>query len=130
MHTQASQNDQKHILIVDDNEDMRLLLQEILEEEDLYRLSFASTGPEALAQATQLQPDLILMDMSLPELSGWEVVTQLRSQPASASLAIIAITAHVSQADKEHAQAVGCNAYLGKPFDVNTVIETVERFLA
>jgi two-component system cell cycle response regulator DivK len=120
---------QQHILIVDDNEDMRLLLQEILEEENKYQLSFATTGPEALDQARQLQPDLILMDMSLPELSGWEVVKQLRRLTAFARTPIIAVTAHVSRADQERAEAVGCNAHLGKPFDVIMVLEMVERFL-
>ena len=108
---------------------MRLLLQEILEEEGTYQLSFATTGPEALAQANQLHPDLILMDMSLPELSGWEVVAQLRHLPAFANVPIIAVTAHVSQADQERARLVGCNTHLGKPFDVIKVLEMVERFL-
>jgi two-component system, cell cycle response regulator DivK len=130
MSTEAYQKGQKHILIVDDNEDMRLLLQEILEEEGIYRLSFATTGPEALAQATLLLPDLLLMDMSLPELSGWEVVSQLRRQPAFAHVPIIAVTAHVSLKDQERARSVGCDAHLGKPFDVTTVLEIVEHFLA
>jgi two-component system, cell cycle response regulator DivK len=130
MSTEADCKDQKHILIVDDNEDMRILLQEILEEEGLYRLSFATTGPEALTQAALLRPDLLLMDMSLPELSGWEVVSQLRRQPALAHVPIIAVTAHVSQEDQERAKAVGCDAHLGKPFDITAVLETVEHFLS
>jgi len=130
MSTEAYHSDQKHILIVDDNEDMRLLLQEILEEEGIYRLSFAATGPEALAQTALLRPDLLLMDMSLPELSGWEVVAQLRRQPAFVHVPIIAVTAHVSRADQERARAVGCDAHLGKPFDITSVLETVAHFLA
>ena len=119
----------KHILIVDDNEDVRLLLQAILEEEDQYQLSFAETGPEALAKSLQTQPDLIFMDMSLPQISGWEVVAQLRRQPTLAQVPIIALTAHASKADRERALAIGCNLHLSKPFDVIAVLEIAERFL-
>lgn len=130
MQDASSSKKQKHILIVDDNEDVRLLLQVILEEEGKYILSFAETGPEALAKGNQLQPDLIFMDMSLPQISGWEVVAQLRRQAAFAHLPIVAITAHASKADREHALAVGCDFYLSKPFDVVAILDVVERFLS
>lgn len=120
----------KSILIVDDSEDMRFLLQQILEEEDLYTIYFASTGSEALAQAIQVQPDLVLMDMSLPGMSGWEAVTHLRQMPAFVRTPIIAVTAHVSQADINRAVAIGCNAHLGKPFDVAGVLAIIEDLLS
>lgn len=129
MQADSSLKMQKHILIVDDNEDVRLLLQMILEAEGDYDLSFAETGPEALAKGVQSQPDLIFMDMSLPQVSGWEVVAQMRRMPALAQLPIIALTAHASQEDRDRALAIGCSYYLSKPFDVMTVIEIVERFL-
>ena len=130
MQGNPSQMKRKHILIVDDNEDVRLLLQMILEEEDNYTLSFAETGPEALDRSIELLPDLIFMDMSLPQMSGWEVVAELRLMPALAQSPIVALTAHASKADQERALAVGCNFYLSKPFDVGNVIEIVERFLS
>jgi two-component system, sensor histidine kinase and response regulator len=69
------------ILIVEDNADMRELLAQLLEEEDIYDLHFAENGSQVIEQATQLQPDLILMDMSLPGISGWEIVPNLRRLP-------------------------------------------------
>lgn len=119
---------QKKILIVDDSEDMRLLLEQILEEED-YALRFAENGQQSMKLAIEFQPDLILMDMSLPGMSGWEVVPLLRARPEFAHTPIIAVTAHVSKEDQERALAVGCDAHLGKPFDIITVLETINRLL-
>lgn len=123
-------NGKKRILIVDDNEDIRFLLEQILEEEDLYDLSFAENGADALAKTTAFQPHLILMDMSLPGLSGWDVVPQIRKIPAFTRIPIIAVTAHVSLADQERATAVGCNAHLSKPFEVITVIDLIKTLLS
>ncbi len=130
MHADKRDKSQPQILIVDDNEDVRILLQEILEEEGYKNLFFAETGSEALDLATQIQPALVFMDMSLPGINGWEVVSQLRRLPSYAHLPIIALTAHVSQTDKERALAIGCDIHLGKPFDVSAVLDIVDRFLA
>ncbi len=119
----------KQILIVDDSEDMRTLLGQILEEEEQYHLHFADSGAVALETAQQIHPDLILMDMSMPGVSGWETVKRLRQLPQFAHTPILAITAHVSQADQERARAIGCNGHVGKPFDVVTVLDTVEQIL-
>lgn len=122
--------DRKRILVVDDSEDMRELLQQILEEEDAYTLFFAENGPQAIEQATTIQPDLILMDMSLPGMSGWEAVAYLRKIATFHEIPIVAVTAHVSQSDQERAYAVGCTTHLGKPFDVITVLDTIAELLA
>ncbi len=124
----AGERPKAQILIVDDSEDMRLLLGQILEEEE-YLLSFADNGPSALEQAQAEQPDLILMDMSLPGMSGWEVVSRLRQSNAFAQTPIIAVTAHVAKADQDRAMEIGCNAHLGKPFDVTAVLMIIEQFL-
>ena len=127
--TSMPQETKKRILIVDDSEDMRDLLAQILEEEESYTLQFAGDGQEALEQAKLFRPDLILLDMSMPGMSGWEVVPQLRRIPETASIPIIAVTAHVSKADQERSLALGCAAHLGKPFDVSTVLDTVTGVL-
>jgi two-component system, cell cycle response regulator DivK len=121
-------SDQKRILIVDDSEDMRDLMQQILEEEN-YQLSFAESGQTAIEQAQEFKPDLILMDMSLPGMSGWEAVIYLRQLADFQHTAIIAVTAHVTQADRIRAIEAGCNGHLGKPFDVTEVIDVIEEFI-
>jgi len=115
----------KRILIAEDSEDMRTLLEQILEEENAYILQFAENGQQALQKALDFQPELILMDMSLPVMSGWEVVPQLRLLPLFAKTPIIAVTAHVSKADQDRAFALGCTAYLGKPFDITTLVDII-----
>lgn len=118
----------KQILAVDDSEDMRFLLEQMLEEEG-YQVRLAEDGSTALNQAEQYHPDLILMDMSLPGMSGWEAVVQLRRLAAFQHTPIIAVTAHVSAAATERALAIGCNAHLGKPFDVAQVLDTIAALL-
>jgi len=115
----------KKILVVDDSEDMRQLLQQILEEEEIYTLYFAEDGSEAIERAQKVHPDLILMDMSLPGMTGWEAVAYLRQLPAFKQTPIIAVTAHVSQVDQDRAYAIGCTSHLGKPFDVTQVLDIV-----
>lgn len=124
---QSTQNAKK-ILIVDDSEDMRTLLGQVLEDEG-YQLFFAEDGNMAVSQATTHHPNLILMDMSLPGISGWEAVEQLRKLPAFQRTPIIAVTAYVSKADEERAKAVGCDAHLGKPFDIMQVLDTIGELL-
>ncbi len=118
----------KTILIVDDSEDMRTLLGQVLEDEG-YILFFAEDGNIAIAQAVAHHPNLILMDMSLPGITGWEAVAQLRKMPDFQHTPIIAVTAYVTKADEEHAKAVGCDTHLGKPFDIMQVLDTIEELL-
>ena len=118
----------KSILIVDDSEDMRTLLGQVLEDEG-YILYFAEDGNIAIEQAVTHHPTLILMDMSLPGISGWEAVEQLRQKPEFRHTPIIAVTAYVTKADEERAKAVGCDAHLGKPFDIIQVLDTIDELL-
>ncbi len=118
----------KIILIVDDSEGMRTLLGQVLEGEG-YILFYAEDGNMAVSQAVQHYPSLILMDMSLPGISGWEAVEQLRAMSDFQHTPIIAVTAYVTKADEERAKAVGCNAHLGKPFDIMQVLDTIDSLL-
>jgi two-component system, cell cycle response regulator DivK len=126
--TDASSTRPPHILVVDDSEDMRDLLGQLLQKEG-YQVSFAEDGQTALTQAKRHQPALILMDLSLPDIDGWEAVGHLRKMPAFRHTPIIAVTAHVAPADQERALAVGCTLHLGKPFATKDVLESIERLL-
>jgi two-component system cell cycle response regulator DivK len=129
MDDMLSSETKKRILIVDDNEDMRDLLAQILEEEGMYHLLFAEDGAQALDKAVRTLPHLILMDMSMPGMSGWEAVPRMRRIAELAHTPIIAITAHASAEDRARALALGCTLHLGKPFDIVQVIDAVARFL-
>lgn len=116
------------ILVVDDSEDMRSLLGQLLEGAN-YRVVFAEDGQSSLLEAILHHPDLILMDLSLPGMSGWEAVEQLRQMHDFQETPIIAITAHVTRYEQERALAAGCTAHLGKPFDPVELLACVRRFL-
>ncbi|SRR5579871_2556901 len=116
------------ILVVDDSEDMRDLLQRLLERAG-YRVVAAEDGQASLTQAKQHHPDLVLMDLSLPDLDGWEAVRHLRKMPEFRATPIIAVTAHVSPQEAERALAAGCTTHIGKPFDTRVLLQEVARLL-
>jgi two-component system, cell cycle response regulator DivK len=118
----------QQILVVDDSEDMRVLLGWVLEKAG-YRVIFAADGQSSLTQAKQYLPDLILMDLSLPDINGWEAVSHLRKIPAFRTTPIIAVTAHVSPVETERAMAIGCTAHIGKPFDARILLQELARLL-
>ena len=121
--------EQKHrILVVDDSEDMRDLLQRLLERAG-YRVVLAADGQASLTQAKRHHPDLVLMDLSLPDMDGWEAVRHLRKMPEFATTPIIAVTAHVSPREEERAMAAGCTAHIGKPFDTRVLLQSITRLL-
>ena len=116
------------ILVVDDSEDMRVLLYELLHDEE-YTVLLAENGQEALDKSTLHHPDLILMDMSLPGISGWEVVKHLRHLDEFQTTPIIAVTAHTAKGDAERSLAVGCTSHVNKPFDILALLEEIEGLL-
>jgi two-component system, cell cycle response regulator DivK len=118
----------KQILVVDDSEDMRVLLGWVLEKAG-YRVIFAENGQAFLTQARLHHPDLILMDLSLPDINGWEAVAHLRKMPDFYTTPVIAVTAHVSPIETEHAMAIGCTAHIGKPFDTRALLQELARLL-
>ena len=105
----------KKILIVEDVEMNRDLLIQLLEDD--YELVEATDGKQGLEVAQREKPDLILLDISLPEMDGWEVTKRVRADAQLKTIPIIAVTAHAMAGDEEKAYAQGCNAYLSKPID-------------
>lgn len=128
MKEQATDTPKKRILIVDDNEDMRAMLAQLLERAD-YQVLLAEDGQAALTQAKEHHPDLILMDLSLPDITGWEAIALLRKMPEFGNTPIIAVTAHVSVADQERALAVGCSTHIGKPFKTRALLQSIADLL-
>ncbi len=128
MDEQTSAEQKKQILVVDDSEDMRALLEQLLEKAG-YRVVFAEDGQASLTQAKLHHPDLILMDLSLPDIDGWEAVGHLRKMGEFRSTPIIAVTAHVSPFDEARAMAVGCTAHIGKPFNNKVLLRSIADLL-
>ena len=128
MDEQMSTKQTKRILVVDDSEDIRVLLRKLLEKAG-YRVVLADDGQTSLTQARLHHPDLILMDLSLPDIDGWEAVGHLRKMPEFRSTPIIAVTAHVSPFDEQRAIAVGCTAHIGKPFKTRDLLQRIADLL-
>ena len=112
------------ILVVDDSEDMRKMLTQLLERAG-YRVVLAGDGQTSLTQAKEHHPDLILMDLSLPDINGWEAVELLRKMSEFRDTPIIAVTAHVSSVDQERALAVGCSVHIAKPFKTKVLLQRI-----
>ena len=118
---------QRCIAVVEDNPDNRLLLQALLV--DLYRIDEYEDGVSALAGMAASTPDLVLLDISLPEMAGPEVLERMRSTPALASLPVIALTAHAMTGDREKFLAMGFNGYVTKPILDEELLFAVIRTL-
>ncbi len=117
----------KKILIVEDVELNVDLLVQLLEED--YTLITAGDGASGVDQAARERPDLILMDMSLPVLDGWEATRRIKADDGLGHIPVIALTAHAMQGDEERALACGCNDYLSKPIDEDLLFEKIRRLL-
>jgi len=118
------------ILYIEDNPDNRLLVRRILEAEG-YVVIEATCGQEGLdfaAQPTQ-HPDLILMDINLPDMDGYEVTRRIRQMPHMTRTPIVAMTANVMQGDKEKTLEAGCNSYIQKPIDVDLLPKQIAAHL-
>ena len=116
------------ILLVEDNEDNRDMLSRRLIRKG-YDVSLANDGGAGVAQALSEAPDLILMDMSLPVLDGWEATRRVKENPATRAIPIIALTAHAMADDREKAIAAGCDDYDTKPIDLPRLLEKIESLL-
>jgi len=125
----ADQTDAKTILIVEDNELNMKLFNDLLEAHD-YNILQTRDGMEALKIAREKKPDLILMDIQLPEVSGLEVTKWIKEDENLRSIPVIAVTAFAMKGDEEKIREGGCEAYIAKPISVSHFLETVQKFLS
>ena len=113
------------ILLVEDNEMNRdILLRRLMRKG--YEVETAVDGADGIEKAIQGKPALVLMDMNLPVVDGWEATRRLKADPATASIPIIGLTAHAMSGDKEKVLAAGCNDYDTKPVDFPRLLEKIE----
>jgi CheY-like chemotaxis protein len=116
------------ILLVEDHEDNRIVYRTVLEHFG-YTVLEAHDGEEGVRRAREDRPDLVLMDISIPKLDGWEATRALKSDPATARIPVIALTAHALPEDRARATEAGCDGYLAKPVEPRRVVEEVRRVL-
>ena len=116
------------MLLVEDNEDNRIIYSTVLRHVG-YDVIEALDGAEAIALARSARPDLILMDISLPEIDGWEATRILRLDIATRGIPIIALTAHAMPDDREKAAQIGFTSYLAKPIEPRAVVAEVRRWI-
>ena len=116
------------ILLVEDNEMNRDMLSRRLTRKG-YEVVVGEDGERGVSMATSESPDLILMDMSLPVIDGWEATRQIKASPATAAIPIIALTAHAMASDREKALSAGCDDYDTKPVELPRLLEKIERLL-
>jgi two-component system, cell cycle response regulator DivK len=116
------------ILLVEDNEMNRDMLARRLTRRG-YQVVLAVDGVQAIAVAESEAPDVILMDMSLPELDGWEATRRLKAAPATTSIPVIALTAHALSGDRDRALEAGCDDYETKPIELDRLIGKIEALV-
>lgn len=123
-----TEHNEKTVLLVEDNEDNLVVYRTILEHVG-YRVIEARDGEEGVNRAREFRPDLILMDISIPKLDGWEATQRLKSDADTRDIPIIALTAHALEEDRQKALLAGCDGYLAKPVEPRRVVQEVERFV-
>ena len=116
------------ILLVEDNEMNRDMLSRRLERKG-FEVVLAFDGEDGVSKAQTETPDLILMDMSLPEMDGWEATKLIKSVPATGSIPVIALTAHAMSGDREKAIEAGCDDYDTKPVELPRLLEKIQTLL-
>ena len=117
------------ILLVEDNEDNRDMLSRRLERKG-YVVTLAVDGQDGVNKAEENLPDLILMDMSLPVMDGWEATRCLKARTETSNIPVIALTAHAMSSDREKALEAGCDDYDTKPVDFQRLLEKIDKLTA
>jgi two-component system, cell cycle response regulator DivK len=118
----------KRILVIEDTEDNRQIIRDLLTSFG-YELIEATDGAEGVALAQSQHPDLILMDIQLPEMDGYEATRRIRAIPELARVPIIAVTSYALSGDEAKTRAAGCDGYVAKPFSPRQLLATVREFL-
>ncbi|MFH1702182.1 MAG: response regulator [Nitrospirota bacterium] len=118
----------KKILVVDDNNDSRELVVKVLKNQG-YEMIEAIDGEEALEKAMSEKPDLILMDISIPKLNGYEVTKRLKSLEEGKEIPVVALTAHAMKGDRAKAIEAGCEGYISKPINVRELPAQVKSYM-
>jgi two-component system, cell cycle response regulator DivK len=116
------------ILYIEDNIDNRTLIRRILTAEG-YTLKESGNAAEALETLKTLHPDLILMDINMPDVDGYTLTSQIRSISGFESVPIVALTANVMRGDRERSLEAGCDGYIQKPIDIDLLPQQIERYL-
>ena len=117
------------ILYVEDNPDNRMLVRRILTAES-YKLLEATNAVQAINLLETTTPDLILMDINMPDMDGYTLTTRIRSMPGLERIPILALTANVMRGDKEKTLEAGCDGYIQKPLDIEQLTREIEKFLS
>jgi two-component system, cell cycle response regulator DivK len=117
------------ILLVEDNEVNREMMRRRLQRRG-YEVTEALDGQEAISKALSLHPSIILMDMSLPIIDGWEATARLKADPLTSGIPVIGLTAHAMVEDKQKALDAGCDDYATKPVEFERLLAMIERFIA
>ena len=118
----------KRILAIDDQEDNRRILHDLLTTVG-YQVLEAADGEDAVAQAEAHVPDLILMDIQLPGIDGYEATRRIKANPALARIPVIAVTSYALAGDEDKAMEAGCDAYIAKPYSPRALLAKVREFL-
>ena len=123
------ENQKGTILYVEDNPENRMLVRRVLLAED-YSLAEAQDATQALDHLKTNRPDLILMDINMPDMDGYTLTAQIKSMPGFERVPILAITANVMRGDREKTLEAGCDGYIQKPIDIDQLTKEIETFLA
>ena len=125
----AKPEDKSTILYVEDNPENRMLVRRVLLAEN-YELIEAMNAGEALEVLKTARPNLILMDINMPDMDGYTLTAKIKSMPGFERVPILALTANVMRGDKEKTLEAGCDGYIQKPLDIDQLTKEIERFLA
>jgi two-component system, cell cycle response regulator DivK len=118
----------KRILVVEDQEDNRQIVRDLLMTHD-YEITEAENGEEALASVVKYRPHLILMDIQLPVMDGYEASRRIKADPSLSSIPIIAVTSYALSGDEEKARAAGCDDFVPKPYSPRQLLAKIREFL-